>query len=118
MSDLQRDFIESLDVGERDLYAEMVMRSLRGNWSNPKPRANILETIADVGGLLVYDDETLAGTVKSYKEKRGWDGRHFRTYYGEVNVSDFDETTVRELSSHIPDDLTWDDYRINKEFNN
>lgn len=31
---------------------------------------------------------------------------------------DFDELFIRELADRIPDDMTWDDYRINKEFDN
>jgi len=123
MSEIQRrkqDFIEDLDVGKRDLYAEMVMRSLRGSWSNPRPRAEILATIGHVGGLLAYDDDSIQSKAERYLEtgeERGhWDGRTFRSVYGEVEIADYDESTVRLLSSHIPDDMTWDNWRIEKEF--
>jgi len=119
-NDRKREFIESLDVGERDLYAEMIMRSLRGSWSNPRPRAEILATIGDVGGLLAYDDDSIQAQAERYIERgeeRGhWDGRTFRTTYGEIEVTGFSEGVVRTLSTHIPDDMTWNDYRLNREF--
>jgi hypothetical protein len=111
---MKRDFIESRDVGERDLYADMIMRSLRGNWNCWQDRTEILETIADVGGLLYYDD--LGSKARSYRKKTYHDGRYFRGYYGEVDVSDFDESVVRECATHIPHDMTWGDWKIHKVF--
>lgn len=113
----KEEYIKSLDVGERDVFAEMIMRSLRGSWNMPMPRTLILETIADVGGLLVYDEEELKGRVESYKKKMDWDGRHFRPYYGKVDISEVTtEDKVKEMASNIPYDMTWDDWRIEKEF--
>ena len=113
----KREFIESLDVGERDVYAEMIMRSLRGSWAKPEARTKILLTIADVGGLLVYDEEDLENKVNSYLNIKSNDGRYFRSFYGKVNIPEItSEERVRLMANHIPNDLTWDEWRIEKEF--
>jgi len=114
----KQELIKSLSPKERDVYAEMIMRSLRGNWRNPRPRAKILVEL-DNHEMDVYEGVvgTKAETYLERGEERGdWDGRAFRSTYGEVDVSDYDEQTVRVLSTHIPHDLTWDDWRISKEF--
>ncbi|WP_226041207.1 hypothetical protein [Natrinema sp. DC36] len=116
----KREYIESLDIGERDVYADMVMRSLRGSWGSPIPRVEILKTIADVGGLVVYDDDELAVKASSYLETHYRDGRFFRSYYqnADINIPELaGEGKVHQMASHIPNDLTWDDWKINKVFN-
>lgn len=116
---MKDDLIADLSPQERDVFAEMIMRSLRGNWRNPRDRANILVTLGDYE-LSEYDAESIKAKAERYLEtgeERGhWDGRTFRSKYGEVDVTTVDEPTVRRLASHIPHDMTWDDYRISKEF--
>lgn len=115
----KRELIKSLNLGERDLYAEMLMRSLRGSWNRPRARAEILCTIGKVGGLLVYDDDSIRDKAALYiakgEEWGQWDGRTFRSCYGRVNIADYDEQIVRIVASNIPDDMMWDDFRISKE---
>jgi hypothetical protein len=112
------NFIGSLSPTERDVFADMIMRSLRGNWSRPEERTRILDTLAD-HEMEVYDD--LQSKVDGYRSdaysgRPYGDARYFRSYYGEVDITDVDEETVRLMASHIPHDLTWDSWRLDQEF--
>ena len=118
----RKDFIESLTALERGIYADMIMRSLRGSWRSPRKRTFILQWIGKTGEMEFYDAGWLVDKTESYFKSIGKgrpDGRTWRRYYQEkeVDVTQLPESRIRELASHIPDDMTWDDYRINKEFN-
>lgn len=111
-------FIEDLTPHERDVFADMIMRSIRGSWNQPEDRTRILDALAD-HEMDVYDD--LQAKVDGYRSdaysgRPYGDGRYFRGYYGEVDISDADEDTVRLMASRIPHDLTWDSWRLDKEF--
>lgn len=118
-----KEFIAQLSEKERGVYADMIMRSLRGSWRSPRDRTFILEFIALTGSMEYYDSEELRAHIERYFEKIGRgspDGRFWRRKYEQVDLdlTKFDESFIRELADEIPDDMTWDDYRINKEFNN
>lgn len=115
---MEDELIEGLSPAERDVFADMIMQSLRGNWNNPRDRTAILETLSE-HEMDVYDD--LGGKVERYKTdaysgRPYGDGRFFRGYYGEVDISEHDEETVRLLATHIPHDLTWDSWLLDKVF--
>lgn len=116
-----KSFVDGLTPIERGIYADMIMRSLRGSWRQPRPRTQILELIAGTGDVKYYEPSKLRKWVKQYFERIGRgdsDGRYWRRHYenADLKVTTLSEETVRDLASHIPNDMTWDDYRINKEF--
>ena len=115
------EYIKSLNPTERGVFADMIMRSLRGSWNRPHDRAKMLKWIGEVGELEYYDDDKLLSRAEGYIENiydYYPDGRYWRNYYEEVDVdhSVVGESKLREMSSHIPDDLTWDDWGINRVF--
>lgn len=117
----RKEYIESLTPTERGVFADMVMRSLRGSWRSPRKRAYIIQWIGQTGDVEYYDAAKLTSLAESYFAKIGRgspDGRFWRGIYEEadVDIVVLPERKVRELSSHIPDDLTWDDRRIGKEY--
>jgi hypothetical protein len=119
----RKEHIKELTSLERGVYADMIMRSLRGSWRNPRRRAKILEFIGETDNVEYYDSDTLCENVDSYFNRIGRgmpDGRYWRGKYQEADVdhSVLEERRLRELASRIPDDLTWVDYRINKVYDN
>lgn len=116
---MKDDFVASLTPAERDVFAEMIMRSLRGNWNNPKDRTNILDTIADYEVEVYTDIQSKVDGYRSdaYSGRPYGDGRYFRGYYGEVDIAEVaDEETVRLMATHIPHDLSWNSWRLDKMF--
>lgn len=115
------DYIEELNPTERGVYAHMIMRSLRGSWRKPRARTHVLELIARTRDVAYFDAEQLREWVRTYFEKIGRgddDGRYWRRHYedADVDVTVLSESKVRELASHIPNDMTWDDFKFDKEF--
>lgn len=114
-------FVAELTPHERDVFADMLMRSLRGSWGNPRPRTRLLDEIAS-HELDAYDD--LQSKVDGYRSDAYsgvayGDGRYFRHYYEEadVDIASVGEETVREFADRMPQgDLTWDEWRVDKVF--
>jgi len=118
-----QQFIEELTPLERGIYADMIMRSLRGSWRKPRRRTFLLLWLGRRGDMEIYDSEWLENSADEYFKQIGKgnaDGRRWRSYYEEkeVDLTTLSERKVRELASHIPNDMTWDDHRINKVFSN
>ena len=112
-----RPKLEAMSPGERAVLADMLMRSLRGSWRQPKPRTMLLNEIARTGDLAVYDADDLEEKVDQYRRMWDWDGRHFRGFYQdhEFDYLDYvDEAWLREWASRIPDDMTWNARRLNQ----
>lgn len=113
-------WVEALDEDEKDALATMVMRSLRGSWSQPQERIKILEKLCDEG-LSRYEEDDILGTIELFKAQyfEGWhDGRYFRTYYQDgPEIPDLvNRAFVERFSSKLPHDLTWDYTGIEREF--
>jgi len=111
-----------LDQHERDVLANMVMRSLRGSWAPPfRERAEFLISLADAG-LSDYDNNSVRSRAESFingGESGYRDGRTFRYIYQDgPNLSEqTDEKTAKALVGHIPaGDLTWDANAIERKF--
>lgn len=115
----RREFVKSLTPTERGVYADMVMRSLRGNWNSARSRAYILQFIAAQDEVRFYDSDDLLDEVDEYFKRIGMgerDGRFWRPIYQEADVDHtaIEEPRLRLISTHIPNDRTWDDHKINK----
>ena len=62
---------------EKTLLLELILRDLRGNWNNPRPRAKKALALAEELELPVYISsiKTYIGSSEEYGD---WDGRYFR----------------------------------------
>lgn len=107
------------DEHERDVLANMFMRSLRGSWIDPEPRAKLLEEIAEEG-LSDYDEGRIIDRVESFLNPETYrDGRTFRGIYqdGPRVYEQTDEQTVKNLTGHLPlGDATWNAISIERRF--
>lgn len=67
-----------MDTKEKTLLLQVVLEDLRGNWSDPEPRAQKALFLAKELELPVFVSsiERYIGGAKEYGD---WDGRYFRT---------------------------------------
>ena len=118
--DTDHDWIERLSQHERDALASMVMQSLRGSWRAPQARVAILGELAN-RGLHSFDTERVRDDIGYFKERyfnAEHDGRIFRRAYQEgPDVSDLvDRAFVERYAPKLPDDMTWNERQINREY--
>lgn len=112
-----RDLLENVPGEHYEVYADMVMRSLRGSWRSPQRRIFILEELA---GTDIFTEDVRAqieSRCESFKTEyfSGWhDGRTFRYVYEEQIDVDYGAELARELSAYIPDDQTWDEFKFER----
>lgn len=121
------EFIDNLSSYERELYLGMVMESMRGSWLQPKERLQIIVYLCEsnIDGYL--SEEFLQTTKESAKgmyrriklPHKHIDGRQFRGNhdgcYGKLwNIVPKDIEIMRELSSYIPNDESWYEYKFEK----
>lgn len=110
-------YSRELNARERDVYAMMIMRSLRGSFFPLDGRITLLKSVAE-SGLKRFDEDYIVDKAEKQFERDYADGRTWRRDYGDKSISpnELDKSVVEALSQTIPDDLTWDDYRINSAF--
>lgn len=103
---------------ERDALANMLMRSLRGNWGTPHDRTELLIDLAEAG-LSDYDSEKVKERAENFLKRSPRDGRTFRPIYedGPTLPEQTDAETVKALVGHVPaGDMTFDANWIDRRF--
>lgn len=122
-----KNVIHDLEPKERAIFFGMTMESLRGNWTTVRERCAIIGEICDVGcGNILSDDFLSAAKSKARTQVvfaraqyQYNDGRIFRGdsngCYGKLwEQVEKDPEKMRILSTYIPNDMTFDDWKLKK----
>ena len=111
-------YSRKLNARENDVYVMMIMRSLRGSFFPLDGRITLLESVAE-SGLERFDEDYIINKAEKQFERDYADGRTWRRDYQDKSISptELDRDVVEALAQTIPDDLTWEDFRIESVFN-
>lgn len=111
-----KELVKQISDADREIYTDMVMRSLRGSWRRPQARIAVLELLAEDDQIFdeaIRDEiQELCGIFKDRYFYSDHDGRLFRrTYQDRIDI-EYDASTARRLAGFVPDDRTWNERRF------